>query len=586
MVDKNTRTSSLALAALLIGAVGAVFFTPTGVSRRIKSVASDRLTVWNPGLNAVGGIPHRTTICATVNASIYGNGAQDAGPAIQVALDMCPDGQVVMLSAGDFKIAGRIELRRAITLRGQGPSLTRIRKPLGPNNGNVITIGIQWYNYIHSTGFASDGIKGGSTVTLADNPGLQVGELVLIDQLADRHVTTWGKRCQEGHACREWFSRRDRPTSQMMEIASISGNTITFTTAFHFHFKASLAPQLSRLSEADGSNRVTPAVTYAGVEDLYVSGGGNDNITMHGTAYSWVKGVESDLHEGSSIGVHGSFRGVVRDSYIHSTRNPSPGGGGYGIAISSASSDMLVENNIVWNMNKVMVMQSAGGGNVIAYNYMEDGWVSYDTGWVETGLNASHMAGTQTVLFEGNQAFNFDSDNVWGNATHITVFRNHLTGKRRSIPPLKFKGDVGNRRAFGLMEGQWWYTVIGNVLGSAGQSPAPLSGFAYEAAYPLTGAAVPMFILGYNPENWNAPPDPKVLATLVRGGNYDYATNKVHWQNIPAQTLPNSLYLMSKPEFFGSYVWPWVDPTGTTKLYVLPARARFDAGTPFARPPG
>jgi hypothetical protein len=81
-----------------------------------------------------------------------------------------------------------------------------------------------------------------------------------------------------------------------------------------------------------------------------------------------------------------------------------------------------------------------------------------------------------------------------------------------------------------------------------------LSSFAYEAAYPLSGEAVPMFILGYNPENWNAPPDPKVLSTLLRGGNYDYATNKVHWEDIPKQTLPNSLYLMSKPEFFGSYV--------------------------------
>ena len=327
-------------------------------------------------------------------------------------------------------------------------------------------------------------------------------------------------------------------------------------------------------------------VKYAGVEDLYVSGGGNNNITMSGAAYSWVKGVESDQHEGHSIGVYGSFRGVVRDLYVHSTRNPNPGGGGYGLAISRASSDMLVENNIVWNMNKVMVMQSAGGGNVIAYNYMEDGWISYNTGWVETGLNSSHMAGTQTALFEGNQAFNFDSDNTWGNSTHVTVFRNHLTAKRRGIPPVNLIGDTGNRRAIGLMEGHWWYTIVGNVLGTAGQSPAPFSSLTYEAVYPWNGEVSPMFILGYNPENWNAPPDPKVLSTLIRAGNYDYVTNQVHWEDLHEQSLPHSLYLTSKPEFFGSYKWPWVDPTGTTKVYALPARARFDAGTPFAGPPG
>ena len=46
------------------------------------------------------------------------------------------------------------------------------------------------------------------------------------------------------------------------------------------------------------------------------------------------------------------------------------------------------------------------------------------------------------------------------------------------------------------------------------------------------------------------------------------------------QTLPDSLYLTSKPAFFGNNTWPWVDATGATKLHTLPARARYDAGTP------
>jgi hypothetical protein len=44
------------------------------------------------------------------------------------------------------------------------------------------------------------------------------------------------------------------------------------------------------------------------------------------------------------------------------------------------------------------------------------------------------------------------------------------------------------------------------------------------------------------------------------------------------------LYLSGKPAFFGSYTWPWVDPTGSTQLYILPAKARYDAGTPFLLP--
>ena len=46
------------------------------------------------------------------------------------------------------------------------------------------------------------------------------------------------------------------------------------------------------------------------------------------------------------------------------------------------------------------------------------------------------------------------------------------------------------------------------------------------------------------------------------------------------------MYLSGKPAFFGTMVWPWVEPLGTTRLYTLPAKARYEAGTPFAPPPG
>ena len=82
-------------------------------------------------------------------------------------------------------------------------------------------------------------------------------------------------------------------------------------------------------------------------------------------------------------------------------------------------------------------------------------------------------------------------------------------------------------------------------------------------------------------------PDPLTLSTVIRGGNFDYVANQVAWtSSFQAQTLPASLYLNAKPSFFGNYSWPWVNPTGATQLYTLPAKARLDAGTPFALAPG
>src|SRR5580704_10294202 len=55
----------------------------------------------NAGLASVGGIPSRTTICATVNP--LGGGQDDFNP-IQSAINGCPAGQVVQLGSGTFTV--------------------------------------------------------------------------------------------------------------------------------------------------------------------------------------------------------------------------------------------------------------------------------------------------------------------------------------------------------------------------------------------------------------------------------------------------------------------------------------------------
>ncbi|HEY6807224.1 MAG TPA: hypothetical protein VI160_00440, partial [Gemmatimonadales bacterium] len=450
-------------------------------------IPAQRLTVWNPGIP--GGVPSRTTVCATVNASSFGNGSVDATAGIQAAIDACPEGQVLMLSAGEFKLTSPLEINKGIVLRGAGSTQTRLRMGTGIA-WNLITLGTQWGpKFTQSVNLASDGVKGTNTVTLASNPGLKVGEIVEIDQLTDTSITEWNPtRSPPGDVSRTWFTRPNRPVGQMMEIQSINGNVLTFTTPFHITFQTAFTAQLSRFSDVD-NGAVVPVVKFAGIENLYVYGGGDGNIRFSNAAYSWLKNVESDFQKGESIAIDGSFRCVIRDSYFHSTQDPNPGGGGYGISFSFYSSDNLVENNISWNMNKVMVMRASGGGNVIGYNYMEDGWISFAANFVEIGLNASHMTTPHYELFEGNESFNFDGDNTWGNAVFITAFRNHLTGKRRSIPPLAFQ-DANNVRAIGLGEGHMFYSFVGNVLGSPGQDPSPYTSYIFETFFPWNDSPV------------------------------------------------------------------------------------------------
>jgi hypothetical protein len=379
-----------------------VFFPTVGRGQVDTSIIpADRATVWNPGIP--GGIPSRTTVCSTINASTYGNGSADATSGIQAAINACPVGQVVGLSAGEFRINGALTIDKGIVLRGAGPTQTTLRKG-GTSNQPIVLVGAWWPKPDRSVNLTANAVKGAMSVTVSNATGLAAGEVVLIDALTDTAVTRWSTKSPPGDASRGWFSRMNRPVGQIMEIQSVSGNTVTFTTPFHIEFKTSFTAQLSRFAEYVGGP-IRPAVRFAGLEDLKVYGGRDDNISFSLAAYSWVKNVESEYSLGDSIGIDHSFRCVVRDSYFHHSPEHYPGGGAYGLSFASSSADNLIENNIFWNFNKVMVMRASGGGNVIGYNYFEDGYIGNpgDTGnlqWVEVGLNGSHMTTPHYELFE------------------------------------------------------------------------------------------------------------------------------------------------------------------------------------------
>src|SRR5215472_14956814 len=146
----------------------------------------DRQAVWDPGLNPVGGIPVRTRTCADLSPS----GGDDTA-AIQAALDKCPPNHVVQLESGDFTISGQglYMTRSGITLRGRGWKTHLIKKP--GSNYPVISVGIHWYHYTEPAALAADAPRGATTITLVRDPGLNVGEIVTLDEKTDPGLTVW-----------------------------------------------------------------------------------------------------------------------------------------------------------------------------------------------------------------------------------------------------------------------------------------------------------------------------------------------------------------------------------------------------------
>ena len=318
--------------------------------------------------------------------------------------------------------------------------------------------------------------------------------------------------------------------------------------------------------------------------------GDDGNVLFQDAAYSWAKNVESQLWLNGGFQVIGSFRIQLEGVWSHNAVWPVPGGAGYAIDINRASSEVLVEDSITDQANKVMVIRSAGAGSVVAYNYFDDGYIEGQEWWQEIGINGSHATGSHHTLFEGNWGFNMDSDNTHGAAIYHTFFRNYASGYRSRFTSLDgvVSDDINNlpggnapTRGAGPMAYSYWDSFIGNVLGTAGHT----RGWTYNTTFGSGYAGI--YMLGWNDE----PPynsDPNVASNTLVDGNFDYLTNAVTWASTDtAHILPDSLYLTQEPAFFGAgsgYTWPWVNPLGSPQLSTLPAKARYDAGTPFTQP--
>jgi hypothetical protein len=575
-------------------------------------IPADRITTWNPGLNAVGGIPRRTTIYQTLSPR---GGSLDDTAVLQRALDTCPPGQVVMLSPGTFNIkAPGLGFHRSdCTLRGSGTGTlgsgqggTRLVKAdrETERTAAILYVGRSPSVFSSSTNLATDATKGANSVALVSNPGVAVGEIVLIDQVTDDDPRVWWgpQHNPPGGGSRRWFDRQDRSLTQMMEVTAVNGNTITFSTSFHITFKTEYGAQLSRYGTDSGRRDSDPVLHRVGIEDLYVYGGMQGNISIGLCAYCWVRNIESHWSDGGSIVFAGTFRSVLRDSYIHETPNPNPGGGGYLVSLSWGASDNLVENNVMWYGNKQIVMQATGGGNVIAYNYMDDAFGSYYPDAPEGGLNAGHYTTPHMELLEGNYSHNYKGDSFWGNSIDITVFRNQLSGLRAARPPLDtYKSgilpymDIKGRVAVDVQAHSDNTNFVGNVLGFQGQSllsynrdgySAAQSGWKYEELEGFSSARkgeVVMWSIGSQQAGgWSWVPT--TYQTQLRNGNWDWVTKSQRWHGIGGtvgsgtlRPIPDSLYLTAKPAFFGSNPWPWVNPSNGI-VTVLPAKACLEQG--------
>jgi hypothetical protein len=571
------HTKSFMLALALLGLSTTLLAQQTIVS------ASRSIDWTRAGVS--GGIPTRTTICATLNP-----GATAAQ--ITSTIGNCPAGQVVKLNAGTYNLDGGIDFggNSNVTLRGAGADRTFLvftdyAACLG-QYGTICIRGNQLSYYgpgppTHVVNWTGGYGKGTTSVTLSATTGLSVGMRMVLDQLNDSSDTGDIYVCQTKDVCTEQGGitngQAGRAQHQIVKVTGINGTTVTFTPGVYMpNYRSGQNPQAwwGDAGDLAGGD---------GVEDLSI-----DSTNMGGTSFrtqitiifaydSWVKGVRgiNCPTPKSCINLYHTDHVTIKDNYFYGSTNYTIGSTTYGVD-TFGSYDALIENNIFHHRTSPFV-SNGGAGLVFAYNYVFDDYYPISANWMQAS-QYSHEGGNGMILHEGNEGVGIKGDIIHGTSNLFTYFRNYMHGWE--------PGKTAETSPVNLYAYNRFYNFVGNVLGES----------SYHRDYG-TGMGTQTSIWRFGRDYSTIGADPVAAGTIMRWGNYDTVTGAARFaaSEVPSaglgqysnpvppnQTIPASFYLPGKPAWFGSVPWPPIGPDVTGGFgpgghaYKLPARLCYE----------
>lgn len=601
-------------------------------------IPADRLVNWKPGI--ADGIPsYPVDKNAKTDYGAVGDGVADDTGAIQNCINNTAVGHACFLPAGTYKITAGLKIPSQKVLRGNGPAYTRII-----NASTTHPLTFSGAILPECTGLVAAPRKGETSLALSDytcelssssSMVLANGDYILIseglaagsgkhngefanDTLTDT-TKNWTPNAFVGYTLKTYGplgknSSDDKTctiTGNTSTTVTCSGSTMAFNTGNEYRIYPGSNPyhprdyypswitlystQILKITSLDTVNnsvtidrpmyatydllssprirKFAGMVYRSGVEDLYVETAaltsGVCNFLISGAIECWLKNIESSKSAQQHVRMSSSARCVIRDSFFHESWNYESGSG-YGIHLYGANSDHLIENNIFAHLRHSVAYEGSGNGNVVSYNY-SIGTFGHNPPATNDTLTLdlmNHGGYPYHNLFEGNIGQQMGEDNVWGGSRYQTWLRNYAT---RHNPDCDGGDCKYGLRAFRVEANNLYSTYVGNVackLGDTGQVWHLYLGCDNDFAC-----------------NGPGPIDTRVAATILRHGNFDFISNTTQWDpNITDHNLPKSLYLETKPSFFGDLPWPPIGPDISGIVGTLPAKLRYE-GSNFIKPP-
>jgi hypothetical protein len=571
---RNGEPQGTVMKYATIAAILATLYT-AGAAAQQAIIPDSRSSAWSE-TGVKGGIVNRTASCANLAA-----GASLAS--INAAIAACPAGQVVNLAAGTYTLAGGIIVngKSNITIRGAGPDKTFLvfkgQDDCNGLGGNVC-LKSQYLNDIdnpvNTASWTAGYAKGTTVVTLSSVANLQVGTLLMLDQVNDGNTDNqplW--MCRTANICCldcATPSRSNgglRSKAQATRVVAINGNQVTIDPAI-------IWPDFRSAQSPGAWWAAGPALTGVGIENLAINteSGGNrgGSIFMANVRDSWVKNVAVKHCMNKCIWMYQTVGITVRDSYFFDKFGADTAQEGSESYATDPylSSVWRVENNIFHHITSPMICESGVGG-VEAYNYaFDDFYNTQNPDWFQ-GSNYTHGACAYT-LREGNVGVGFIQDIVHSPNYLHTAFRNRFAGWQ--------PGQNLQTVAVHIYGPNRYSNFLGNVLGTS----------TYHTQYQSTPGApgancdASIYAIGWggNCGGGGIANNSSTVNTVFRWGNWDTVSNAVRWaaEEVPtadanypvplpaAQTIPVSLYLAQRPLWWdkaGATPWPAIGPDVT-----------------------
>ena len=551
----------------------------------------------------VGGIPAQTqTIHTTINTT---GDTTDRTAAINTAITAAAaaassgNPQVVKLGAGTFRILGKVIINATsdyVILRGSGQGSTTLDFRGTGTPLSVGDAGAGWPYLVAGTALSGNEAAGQTVISLDSTASFSVGDHVKFSQDRDTSLPVMG------------VSNTGSYQYLISKVTDKDSSTITIYDELPHAFTTALNAQVRNIEDINWT-------VGSGVEDLTLdcengTVNGYQTVEFFNVDSCWFHNVKINMGLKYLIYIIHGYHVTVAKCYFND-QNGVLTSDQAGLAFGNVNTApggffSLFYDNIFVRGFPHLEINGGSSGNVFAYNVMIDSVVDGQGNAFGVSVDTNHGPHPNYNLYEGNVFPKYQSDAYFGSASHDTALRNRITG---TMGPEGLMGtsDVAAAIAVSLGRFTRYYNIVGNILGmpqsywttESATLKKEITGVdelgpsIYQFGYPNMGnhtySGTAEVSTSDNWDDWDAgvttsnykERDLDVENTTTLKGNYNTYDGAVpESESIGGDTVPDSYYLASKPDWFYGLTWPPFDPTDpvidlTDSYEAIPAGYRF-----------